>query len=147
MQTSQANLLELETVGPLQEKAIYFPEGIPAFEHVHDFVLIWNEEEAPFLWLQAKKNPDLAFIAIDPFLACPNYLPDIPDEDVELLEIEALEDIIILSIVNIKKTSSGSNMTVNLLSPIIINWKKKIAKQVILKNHLHYSVKHPITSD
>lgn len=124
-------------------REIYFPEGLPAFENYRDFMLIWNEDEAPFIWLQCKSKPRLAFVTIDPFLVCSNYLPDITDEDVDLLKIEEEKDVFIISIVNIRNQPEFS-MTANLLSPIVINWKEKLGKQVILRNHHLYSVKYVI---
>jgi flagellar assembly factor FliW len=137
---------ELESCEPPQvrhEKNIHFPEGLPAFETVHDFLLIWKEEEAPFLWLQAEDQPQLAFITIDPFLVCPDYTPDVSDEDVDFLKIENQEDAVILSIVNVRNNPDFL-ITANLLSPLIINWKEKIGKQVILRNNQKYSVRFEI---
>ena len=125
------------------ERVIHFPEGLPAFENVKDFVIISNEEEAPFLWLQAVAVPNLAFITIDPFLICPEYLPDICDDDVDALKIETEEDVIILSIVNIRNNAENG-VTANLVGPVVINWREKLGKQVILRNHLSYSVKYII---
>jgi flagellar assembly factor FliW len=122
---------------------ITFAEGLPAFEMVKEFRLVSNEEEAPFIWLQAAHTPNLSFITIDPFLVYPEYRPDISDNDVKLLQIEDEEDALILSIVNIHKDNK-QGITANLVSPIVINWKKHLGKQVILQNHLNYSVKYRI---
>ncbi|MBN4066674.1 flagellar assembly protein FliW [Simkania negevensis] len=124
-------------------KSIHFPEGIPAFEEIQEFVLISNEEEAPFIWLQAVKPETLAFITIDPFLIYDQYLPDISEEDVEQLKIKSVEDVLILSIVNMKNNKERG-ITANLVSPIVINWKERMGKQVILKNYNLYSVQHKI---
>ncbi len=124
-------------------KSIQFPEGLPAFEQVKDFVLISNEEEQPFLWLQAVDTPNLAFITIDPFMICPEYKPDICDDDTKFLELESPEDALVLSIVNLHN-SDGTGVTANLVGPIVINVKKRIGKQVILQNHLKYSVRYPL---
>jgi flagellar assembly factor FliW len=120
------------------KRFINFPEGLPAFETVNNFVIVANEEEAPFLWLQAADLPDLAFIVIDPFLIAPDYRPDISDADIRSLEIEEPDDAFILSIVTIQ--SGGSGITANLVSPVLINTRKHMAKQVILNNHRDYSV-------
>jgi len=132
-----------ETIQQKCTKTIFFPEGLPAFETQKEFVLIQNEEEAPFLWLQSKNNSKLAFITIDPFVIHKNYLPDIPEEDVKFLKITDQDDVLILSIVNIRN-NQNLDITANILSPVIINWKERIGKQVILKNHQQYSVKYPI---
>lgn len=128
----------IRNLGPIQ-----FPDGIPAFETVKEFVLIVNEEEAPFLWLQAKNNPELAFITIDPFLVNNDYRPDIGDNDVSQLKITSQEEVLLLSIVNIHN-SGELGITTNLVSPIVINKKARLGKQVILQNHLDYTVKHRI---
>lgn len=132
-----------QNVGKNHQKSIYFPEGLPAFEDLHHFLLMWNEEEAPFLWLQSQNKPNVAFVTIDPFLICPEYLPDIPDDDIAALGVQAEEDVFILSIVNIRNTPQFQ-ITANLLSPVVINWKERVAKQVILNNHQNYSVKYEI---
>jgi flagellar assembly factor FliW len=126
------------------DKSIQFPEGLPAFEDVRDYVLISNEEEHPFLWLQAVKTPNLAFVMVDPFMLLSDYQPDICEDDVRFLKINKPEDCIVLSIVNVHN-SDGKGITTNLVGPIIINAKEQIGKQIILQNHLSYSVRFPIT--
>lgn len=145
MQSLEPNMLmEGETLQ--DNKIIRFPEGLPAFEKVTEFVLIANEEEHPFLWLQAVSVPNLAFITIDPFMINTDYRPDICDEDVAHLELDSPEDAYVLSIVNINNEEEGDDgsITANLVGPIVINVKKKIGKQVILQNHLDYSVRFEI---
>lgn len=125
------------------KKSLYFPHGLPAFEDIKEFVIIANEEESPFMWLQAVSNPNLSFIVVDPFLISPEYRPDICDADVETLELEDPSHAFVLSIVNVRN-SETQGITINLVGPIVINWKKQIGKQVILQNHLKYSVRHPV---
>ncbi len=124
-------------------KNIHFPDGLPAFEEVKDFLLIANEEEAPFMWLQAAAVPNLAFVVVDPFVIHPDYQPDIPDMEVRALGIENEEDVFIVSIVNIRQNEE-QGITANLVGPIVMNWASMVGKQVILNNHLDYSVKHRI---
>lgn len=141
MQSKEMDILDDKIVE--NKKSIHFPDGLPAFESVKDFIIISNEEEAPFLWLQAISFPNLAFVVIDPFLAFQDYRPDIGDEDVRALEIEKEEDVLMLGIVNISNSPPGE-ITTNLVGPIVINWKKRLGKQVILQNHQKYSVRHRI---
>ena len=130
----------------LQRKKISFPFGLPAFEDVREFVLIANEDEAPFIWLQAISTTTLAFITVDPFIVCKDYLPDIPDEDARSLGIETPDDAFILSIVNMKN-QENTGITANLVSPIVINWRNLQGKQVIIRNYQDYSVRHLIRTD
>ena len=121
-------------------KEIYFKLGLPAFESFKEFFIVSNEDEAPFLWLQSKQQASLAFVTIDPFLVLPDYLPDLSEEDVRFLEIEDEEDVLLLSIVNVAQPGM-QQVSANLLSPVVINWKRQLGKQVIVQNHQRYSVK------
>lgn len=141
MQSEQTDVLENSKMQ--HNKSIHFPEGLPAFERVREFVIIANEEEAPFLWLQAVSIPNLAFVTIDPFLVYPDYRPNISDDDVKALQIEKEEDVFILGIVNITN-DPNEGITTNLVGPVVINWRKKLGKQVVLKNHQQYSVRFRI---
>ena len=142
MQTAPQNVLD--KLQPKHKKNIFFPYGLPAFEKMTNFILIWNENEAPFLWLQSTQDSNLSFITVDPFLVTDNYIPEIAEEDVKLLNIKNEKDVFLLSIINIKNNHQ-LDITANLLSPIVINWQKQTAKQVILKNHNLYSIKHSIS--
>ena len=135
--------VEQETVLQKREK-IYFSEGLLAFENIREFELLANPDEAPFLWLQDVNNSKLAFITIDPFLVFPRYRPDIPAEDLEVLKIRSPGDVFITCIVNIKHAKT-QGVTANLVSPVVINWKEGIGKQIILANYHHYLVKFKIS--
>lgn len=141
MQSERIDVLDKKT--KQHHKSIHFPDGLPAFESAKEFVIISNEEEAPFLWLQAVSTPNLAFVTIDPFLVFPEYRPDIGDDDVSALQIENEEDVLILGIVNIS-SDPEEGITANLVGPVVINWRKRLGKQVILQNHQKYSVRYRI---
>lgn len=119
-----------------------FPEGIPGFEDEKCFALILNTDDtSPFKWLQAVNNEDLAFAVIDPFYVKSDYEIDIPDSDVEFLDIKDVKDVLLLAIVvvpeDIKKISA------NLLAPVVINTMSKKAKQITAKTD-KYSLRHYI---
>jgi flagellar assembly factor FliW len=141
MQSEKIDVLDEAT--KQHHKSIFFPDGLPAFESVREFVIISNEEEAPFIWLQAVSTPNLAFVTIDPFLVYPEYRPDIGDDDVKKLKIENEEDVLILGIVNISN-DPAEGITTNLVGPVVINWKMRLGKQVVLQNHGKYSVRYRI---
>ena len=120
---------------------VRLPMGLLGFEQIKNYLLISNPDEEPFRWLQVKDNPSLAFIVIKPFLAAPDYHPDIPDPDVEFLGITNPDDAALLNIV----TLHGPNRaTVNLKGPIVINRNTGLGKQVVIANASEYSVQHPL---
>lgn len=123
-----------------EDKIIFFQEGIPAFEDEKEFVIILNEdEENPFHWLQSIKSPELSFVILNPFGIFSDYDILLPETAINKLNIEKEEDATIYSIVVIPEDMT--KMTTNLLGPIVINQKKMLGKQVILDDK-RYNTKH-----
>jgi len=130
----------------IDEKGIIdFPEGLPGFEYVKKFVLLSNsDEDNVFWWLQSVDKPDLAFVVIDPKYIKEDYEVDVPDGEVEVLNIDEKCDITVLSIVVVPEDIT--QMTANLKAPIIINNTNKKGKQVVLECK-DYSIKHYIMQE
>jgi flagellar assembly factor FliW len=136
-----AELIETETLPAVRRVAVRMPNGLLGFEEVKDYVLMSNPEEHPFAWLQVQDNSSLAFVVIDPFIANPDYQPDIPQADVEFLKLKEPDDAQLLGIVTVH---NAQRATVNLKGPIVINRHTHVAKQVIIANANAYSVTHPL---
>ena len=119
----------------LRESVIFnFPDGIPAFEHTHRFVILLNENIKPFVYLKSLDDENLGFVCIDPFLVCAkDYSIKIPAKDLSLLEIKDSASALILSMVTVDK--DPRNTTTNLLAPIIINMDNLAGRQVILEEN------------
>jgi flagellar assembly factor FliW len=131
---------DLETVPVKTENVIHMPAGLLGFENVKRFVLLTNPEEAPFSWLQAVGDPNLAFLVVSPFEAVPDYQPDLSDEDVKYLGLKNPEDALIYNIVTLRQGEA----TMNLKGPIVINKFTLRGKQVVLQNASAWSVRHPL---
>ncbi|QIB27509.1 flagellar assembly protein FliW [Caloranaerobacter azorensis] len=128
-----------------EDSIITFPDGLLAFEEQKRFVIIDNpDEEIPFKWLQSIDNPDLAFVIINPFLFKRDYEFDIPQSVVDRLAIEREKDVLVYSIVVVPEDIT--KMTANLVGPIIINLKNRLAKQIILEDK-RYTTKHLILEE
>ncbi len=117
--------------------------GILGFEHLKKYVLHIQDEKNPFWWFQSLDDRTIAFVVINPFIAKADYEPVLGDNDAQLLEIEHADDVVMLSIVTIRKTPF--TVSVNLRAPIVINAKKKIAKQIVLDDHT-YPVQYYLTT-
>jgi len=120
---------------------IHFPAGVPGFERNKDFVLVHNEEFAPFEWLACVDGSHLRFAVINPMLIKPDYAPNLIKEQLEDLAFSAPEDVLVYSIVTIRENPVES--TVNLIGPIIINKKSRRAKQIIIDDE-RYGTQEPI---
>ncbi|WHH61516.1 flagellar assembly protein FliW [Petroclostridium sp. X23] len=115
-----------------EKNIIDFPEGIPGFEQIKKFIVIHSEDETlPFSWLQGVDMPELAFVIIDPRLITPNYVIDIDDSEIEVLEIKDTAKVNIYSIVVVPEELA--KMTANLKAPVLINADNNKGKQVVME--------------
>ena len=137
---NQTAAIEIGTPAALPN-LVRMPLGILGFEQIKSYVLLANPDEKPFAWLRVADNNSLAFVVIDPFVVMPDYAPNIPEADVEFLELKDPGDALLLGIVTIH----GQNRaTMNLKGPVVINRHTHTGKQVIIANAADYSVQHPL---
>jgi len=112
------------------DSCIEFIGPILGFEHHQKFVLLDEPEVRPLQWLQSADDPTLCLPVIEPYLLVPEYDIEVPDHEVEALELARAEDACILCIVVLAKDSDEVRM--NLCAPIVINLCSRTAKQVVL---------------
>jgi len=122
-------------------KVLFFENGLPGLEDNKRFALLSNEESRPINWFQSLDHWEIALPVIDPFLVCPDYAFDIPQADVDALEIKQVEDVYVLNVLVIPR---NGGITINLAAPIVINVKNNRGKQIILDDK-KYSVRMPIS--
>jgi flagellar assembly factor FliW len=123
------------------ENVIHMPLGLLGFEHIKNYIMLSNAEEAPFCWLQVLDDSTLAFLVISPFEVLPAYQPDVGVEDIRFLGLKEPQDAILFNIVTLR---GGGRATVNLKAPIVINRHTLIGKQAVPVNALHYNLQHPV---
>jgi len=126
-----------------EKQRVRFPEGIIGFKDIHDYFLL-DSREGPFYWLQAQKDPDLAFLLIDPRLFVPDYRLEVPESDLKSIGIKTEDDVLDFAIVTVP--DDHAKISANLMGPIVINRKNHTAKQVISTND-DYTVKHYIMEE
>lgn len=125
------------------EEIITFLDSIPGFNDIRRFIFLYSKENWPFIIMQSVENENLAFITINPWEVLDDYEFEISDLVKNKLEIESSEDILVLAICNLRE--KFKNMTANLVAPVVINFKKRLGKQVILDN-TDYQIRHPVFS-
>ena len=135
------NTTEMETPAVAADNRIRLPAGILGFEQIKDYMLLANPAEMPFAWLRPAENASLAFVVINPFFVMPGYAPDIPETDVEFLDLKEPGDALLFSIVTLR---GPNRATLNLKGPLVVNRHTHIGKQVIIANAGNYSVEHPL---
>lgn len=129
----QSNSTAEKAIPEEQEQiVIHFKEGIYGFEDIKNFVLL-QEDENKVIWsLQAADSPYPSLIVVDPFLVLNDYRPNLAPEDLKAIGNPQEDNLCFLAVAVIRKKLEDS--VVNLKSPIVINAKLKIGKQIILDN-------------
>ena len=123
-----------------ESKIVHFPQGIPAFEDEHEFIIIPYDPESPYVFLQSAVTPELAFLMTMPFVFFPDYEFSLDDAIVEKMAVQEPEDILVYSLLTIPN-GDIKEMTANLLAPVVINRKTMQARQVVLEKS-QYTTKH-----
>lgn len=124
-----------------EEDVIHFKDGIPGFDQNHDFVIVKDENFAPFEWLVCVDGTNLRFAMLNPMIVDQEYSPNITKAQIKGLGLENPEDILMYCFVTI--APDPSNSTINMMGPVLINTKHKIGRQIILENSI-YGTKEPI---
>lgn len=121
------------------ENILKFDQGIPGFPNENEFAFLPYEAGSPFAFLQSTHDADLTFLIVEPFSFLPEYAFELTDEWSEEIGVSTENPPQIFNIVSIKEPLQQS--TVNLLAPVIVNWKDCKAKQIILEK-VEYTTKH-----
>ena len=87
IETTRFGALDIE-----DRKVLSFPEGLPGFEGLRLFTLVPHHTAAggkgsPFVWLQSLEDGGLAFLAMEPQQAFPDYAPRVAPADLASLSL------------------------------------------------------------
>jgi len=137
----QIDTLRFGPVSVDEGKLLKFEEGIPGLEQYKDYALLQFEESYPLVWLQSIEETGICLPVLDTFSVLPDYVFDIDEADVKILELNSPEVLQVVSVVVIP--DDIQRMTVNLAAPIIINTVSGKAKQIVLGGS-EYNVRAPV---
>jgi flagellar assembly factor FliW len=124
-----------------EEKVFFFTNGLPGLEDDKRFALVSREEGQPIRCLQSLDHWEIALPVINPFELLPSYEFDITPDDISALSIEAPEEVMTINVLVIPQ--NPKEMTVNLASPIIINLRNRVGRQIFLENK-KYKIRTPV---
>ena len=128
-----------------ENRLIRFPEGMIGFPDMKSYVLLEHKPGSPFMWLQSTESPDLAFVLVDPHLVQADYLQRIPPRERAHLAGENGRDPLLFAVVTIPP-GEPSEMTANLLGPVVIDVPARTGRQVILADS-GFSTRHAVVRD
>ncbi len=124
-----------------KDAIIHFDEGLIGFSEFKDFVLMENDNLAPFRLLQSLESPNVGFLVLEAATMVRNYYELVPGREWESLGVTGKTKPLALVIVVIGPTPQAS--TGNFQAPLLINYDKMMGKQVILTDS-GLSVRQPL---
>ena len=129
------------TINIEEKQIIDFPDGLYGFEKETRFTLLpFNPNvESPMEWMQSVLSPHLAFVITDPYLYVPDYKLKLMVEDKNKVGLESDDSFLTRCIVTIPE--NYTEMTANLVAPVVINQHKRVAKQFVLTS-MEYDTRH-----
>ncbi|MBT3857797.1 MAG: flagellar assembly protein FliW [Nitrospina sp.] len=141
VETTRFGALEIE-----EKQVIEFPDGLYGFEKETRFTLLpFNPNvESPMEWMQSILSPHLAFVITDPHLYVPDYKLKLMEEDKKKVGLEVDAPFLTRCIVTIPE--NYTEMTANLVAPVVINSQKRIGKQFVLTG-MEYDTRHYLLPD
>lgn len=110
---------------------VAFRQGLPGFPDQRRFRLRMEEAYRPFLFMDALGESPLCFVCVDTFYIRPDYDARIPSPVARRLQLTDPQDIGVFSIVTVRP--DRTQITANLLSPLIINLVTLEGEQIILE--------------
>jgi flagellar assembly factor FliW len=136
LETTRFGILDIE-----EKQIIEFPDGLYGFEKESRFTLLpFNPNvESPMEWMQSFLSPHLAFVVTDPYLYVPDYKLKLMPEDKKQVSLDMDEPFLTRCIVTIPE--NYTEMTANLVAPVVINSQKGLAKQFVLTG-MEYDTRH-----
>lgn len=115
-----------------EQDILNFSEGLLGFDNLKKYFVVDPGDSTLILWLQSIEDASIAFPIIEPKIFKPDYIAKLLPADMNSVELESLSDAKIYSILTIP--AEITQMSANLKAPIVINNKKKIAKQIVLQD-------------
>jgi flagellar assembly factor FliW len=113
-----------------RESIFEFPEGLVGFPGAKRFVLLDHRPGSTFKWMLSVDDPELGFAVADPSDLVVGYVA--PFEAATRAVGADPADMVIFALVTIPQ--NPTEMTVNLMAPVAVNLRSRIARQLVLED-------------
>jgi flagellar assembly factor FliW len=126
-------MVDSEHLGTLEvdeSSLVEFPAGIIGFPERRRYAMVAADEAGLYTWLQSIDDASLAFLAMVPAPFFPDYEPVVPDEECVAIGLSDPTDAQLLCLV----TVGDGSATANLLGPVVLNVRTRLARQVVLSD-------------
>ncbi|MDO9380440.1 MAG: flagellar assembly protein FliW [Nocardioidaceae bacterium] len=104
-------------------------EPLLGFADQREFALVQLDETGLMCALRSVDDPDLRFLVVPPAPFFADYAPEVGDDVVAALGIEEGDPLVTLVLVN--PGTDAAAATANLLAPVVVNHRTRLAAQVV----------------
>jgi flagellar assembly factor FliW len=111
-----------------REDVIRFPQGLPGFEQLRDFLLVTRQECEPFVFLTSLERPEVALPLIPLALAAAGFTAVAES----LAPLGRATEAATAHYAVVSIGTQASDIIVNLRAPVIVNLDSRLGRQVIL---------------
>ncbi|HYR85255.1 MAG TPA: flagellar assembly protein FliW [Terriglobia bacterium] len=134
-QTTQLKLKSKDAI-------IHFEEGLIGFSNFKDFILMENDNLAPFRLLQSLEAPEVGFLVLEATTVVTNYYGLVPAREWDSIGMDYV-GVKPLAFVIVVIGSTPESSTGNFQAPLLINYDRMVGKQIILTDS-GFSVRQPL---
>jgi flagellar assembly factor FliW len=120
----------LETAEATAVPVIDFVAPMPGFPEDRHFVLVRVDESGLLYALTSMESPGLRFLVVPPAPFFPEYAPEIDDDTLAALSVTDPSNLLVLLVVT--AGDQPSDVTANLMAPIVVDQSTRRAVQLIL---------------
>ncbi len=109
-----------------------FPDGLPGFEHLHQYKLFHEEGKSTVHFLQSTEDPDVRLPVVTPGSCKVAFRMELNEEEEATLQVGSPDDLVVLLTLSDNQDDPGAGITANFMAPIIINAQSRIGIQKVL---------------
>lgn len=124
-----------------EEALLTFPSGLVGFPSHRRFVVLEVGDSSEYQWLQCADEPSLAFVLVDLQVLDTDYQVEIPDDNLQELDVQSTDSLSLLAVVTIP-ADAPDRASANLRAPIVVNQRTRKGKQLIL--HESIPIRFPL---
>jgi flagellar assembly factor FliW len=119
---------------------LHFSQGLLGFEEISQYTLR-QKGDGPVWELKVVPDGNPRFVLFEAGSVADRYVPALPRDVLALLGTNNPEDLSFFAVAVVPADIAGT--TVNLRSPIVVNFKAGLAAQVVLES-TGYPMRHPV---
>jgi flagellar assembly factor FliW len=115
------------------ERVLHFEAGLLGIPGSTGYVLVHDDDDDTYVWLQSVDEPDVAFLATTPWLFFPDYELVVGDDELDALALRRPEDAEVFLLLTVHRDGDEvRDITANLLGPVVVNTATRRARQLVL---------------